>query len=222
MARVQKVNESAVLNDQDVPGGFMLSALDSSLPVTSKIPSGYKLQNPTVATQFLKRKFHRFLDLLGLSCVTINVQSFDRCSIRDFFGECLEIYDWDKRDLRAERLVFINWENVLFETHLNKGELKITGEEKLRRAEESGNIQLGVKAFLILWRNYIAYGKDCVLEKLYDSKGVECVYFFGDIMKNPNGRRSVICLCRDCPARWSWNHDLLEDSCKRISASLKG
>lgn len=96
----------------------------------------------------------------------------------------------------------------------------VHGEEKLRRAIASGNIQLGGKAFLSLWEDYKANGENSVLEKLR-RKGVTRIYFFGLCLRSPNGDRVVLCLYVD-GSEWSWYYDWLDDhwDASNPSASL--
>jgi len=109
----------------------------------------------------------------------------------------------EDRDKHADALDVIDWEQALMENHLQEGETSIEGEEKLKRAYASGNIQLGVKQFLSLWEDYKANGKDSVLEKLR-LRGVKRIYFFGTVLRYPNGNRCVLYLYLD-GSEWYWN-----------------
>lgn len=105
-------------------------------------------------------------------------------------------------DKRADELEVVDWEQVFFETHLKEGETSIQGEEKLKRAKASGNIQLGAKHFLSLWDDYQQNGKNSILEKLR-AKGITRIYFFGTVLRLPSGGRCVLCLYFG-GGRWSW------------------
>ena len=109
----------------------------------------------------------------------------------------------EDRDALEDDLTSIDWEQVSFETHLKEKESSVQGEEKLRRATASGNLQLGGKSFLSLWEDYKANGQNSVLEKLRSSKGIQCIYFFGLRLRYPDGRRFVLCLCFR-GSRWDW------------------
>jgi hypothetical protein len=95
----------------------------------------------------------------------------------------------------------VDFEQVVLETHLQEGETKVHGEEKMRRARSSKNVQLGGRAFLALWNDWLACkvaGKpeDSVLEKLRMAEKIgNVIYFFGLTLRDPRGRRRVLCLC---------------------------
>lgn len=108
----------------------------------------------------------------------------------------------EERDKRADELSVIDWEEVLMETHLQENETSVHGEEKLKRAKASGNIQLGDKAFISLWEDYKANGNNSALEKLR-LKGVKIIYFFGTVLRSPDGSRCVLFLYLDGSV-WDW------------------
>jgi len=108
----------------------------------------------------------------------------------------------EDRNAREDDLSIIDWEQVLLEDHLEGEETSVHGEEKLKRAIASGNIQLGGKAFLSLWEDCQANRENSVLEKLR-RKGVTCIYFFGLLLRDPDGDRDVLYLCVDGSA-WLW------------------
>lgn len=94
----------------------------------------------------------------------------------------------------------VDFEQIVLETHLEGKKTSIHGEEKMKRARKSKNRQLGDKAFLALWSNWLAckaVGKpeDSILERLRRSGKIGTViYFFGRVLRNPRGRRYVLCL----------------------------
>ena len=104
-------------------------------------------------------------------------------------------------------------------TSLEKGESQITGEEKLARLKESGNVLYCAKVFLSLWEDYQTNKENSVLEYLYHQEGITYIDFFGDVPQSPDGGRSVLCLCRDGDDAyddsyndsWYWYDYLLED-----------
>ncbi len=111
--------------------------------------------------------------------------------------------DWkvikDESDKRTEAMTEVDFTRVNFETCLKDGETYITGEEKLKRLKEGGNILLGAETFLALWEE-----KDhATLEWLYKEKGVTYLDFFGTILGRPDGRRCVLYLYRD-DGGWHW------------------
>lgn len=109
----------------------------------------------------------------------------------------------EDRDRREDDLTVIDWEKVVFETHLHDGETSLPGEEKLRRAKNSGNTQLGGRSFLSLWEDHQANRENSLLEKLRRSKGVTRIYFFGLVLRDPLGNRCVLCLyCSGSECSW--------------------
>ncbi|OGY55985.1 MAG: hypothetical protein A2912_03335 [Candidatus Buchananbacteria bacterium RIFCSPLOWO2_01_FULL_40_23b] len=110
----------------------------------------------------------------------------------------------EDRDTREDTLSVIDWEQVLLEDHLQEGEPSVHGEEKLRRAIASGNINLGGRAFLSLWEDYQTNRESSVLEKLR-RKGVTRIYFFGLRLRDPIGDRRVLCLYV-YGSQWRWDY----------------
>ncbi len=109
-------------------------------------------------------------------------------------------------DLRGEELREIDWLKVLFETCLKIGEGAIKGEEKLLRLKKNAlTIRLGSKAFVSLWEDYRANGRDSVLEWFYQTKGIRYLDFMGLILRNPHGDRCVLCFDRGDGNLWRWS-----------------
>jgi len=110
----------------------------------------------------------------------------------------------------------VDFEHIVLETHLKKGESAIHGEEKMKRARVSKNHQLGSKALLALWNDYQtkkAEGKsgDSILEMLRKSGKIGTViYFFGSVLRDPNGDLSVLSLAFS-NGEWSWYYSWLDD-----------
>lgn len=109
--------------------------------------------------------------------------------------------DIDKRSLAIFELGI---SKVLFETILKSKESSITGEKKLQRIKKAGHVRLGANVFLALWEDYQKNKENSVLEFLYRSRKVTYLDFFGTILRNPNGNRNVLYLCRGCAGKWSW------------------
>ena len=101
----------------------------------------------------------------------------------------------------------VDFEQIMLETHLEGKETSVHGEEKMKRARKSKNRQLGDKAFLALWNDWVACkaaGKpeDSILERLRRAGKIGTVlYFFGRTLRSPLGRRCVLCLCL---GGWEW------------------
>lgn len=115
----------------------------------------------------------------------------------------------EDRDVREDSLSVIDWNEVVLDAHLLKKETSVGGEEKLKRAIASGNIQLGGRAFLSLWEDYRANRENSVLEKLR-LKGVTRIYFFGLRLRNPGGDRFVLCLYV-VGSEWHWRYSWLDN-----------
>jgi hypothetical protein len=109
----------------------------------------------------------------------------------------------------------VDFEQIVLETHLQEGDNgSLHGEEKMRRARASKNRQLGDKAVLALWNDWLACKKagkpeDSILERLRRSGKIGTViYFFGRTLRNPIGSRYVLFLSfygRD----WHWHYGWL-------------
>lgn len=103
----------------------------------------------------------------------------------------------------------IDFEQIILETHLQGDETSVHGEEKMKRARASKNKQLGGKAFLALWNNWLACNKagkpeDSVLERLRRSGKIgNVIYFFGLTLRSPDGDRDVLSLCFN-GGGWCW------------------
>jgi len=129
------------------------------------------------------------------------------------------------RDTREDNLSIIDWNEVIFETHLHRGETSVLGEDKLKRAANSNNISLGGKAFLSLWEDYQDNAKNSVLEELHRNKGMMCIYFFGLCLRCPDGTRNVLYLrfhSSDIAYGWVWHYDRLSNyyNYGHLSASI--
>lgn len=118
-------------------------------------------------------------------------------------GWKLEGKDADTRSLELKE---INVSKVLFETCLEEGEERVTGEEKLQRLIRKGGIRLDPRFGVTLYQEE---GQK-TLERLYAEQGITYLDFFGRILVSPVGRRCVLCLCRDGGGGWYWGADWLD------------
>jgi len=104
----------------------------------------------------------------------------------------------------------MDFEQIVLETHLQKGKTSVHGEEKMRLARAGKNQQLGGRAFLSLWKDWQkckADGKpeESILEKLRRAKKIgNVIYFFGLTLRGPGGYRCVLYLCFD-GVEWRWD-----------------
>lgn len=103
-----------------------------------------------------------------------------------------------------------------FLTCLKKGETSIKGTEKYPRLKKSGRTLYGVNVFMGLlldWQalDYQVRGAESILEKLWEEKGITYLDFFDDLLRRPDGRCCVLCLCRIVVGRWCWHDRCLDD-----------
>ena len=110
----------------------------------------------------------------------------------------------EDRDVREDVITEVNWHKVLYETMLKDGDTSITGEEKLNRLKEMGNIRLGGRAFLSLWQDYQKNKENSVLEKLRITRNIRYVDFFGLILRSSDGARYVLALYF-LDGEWRWS-----------------
>ena len=116
----------------------------------------------------------------------------------------------EQQDYRSLALTEIDWNRVLFPTCLKGDETSITGEEKLKRLQASGEILLDAKVGEELLLDYKTNGENSVLEKLRQQHNVTYLDFFGTILRNPRGNRCVLYLCFS-GGQWRWFYGWLGD-----------
>lgn len=113
--------------------------------------------------------------------------------------------DQDERSLALKE---IDWVRVVFQHFLRDGETIITGEENLKRQKAVGHIRFGGNVFASLWQDYQKNKKNSVLEWLYTTHGITFISFFGLVLRDPDGGRFVLCLCRG-GGGWDWSYGWL-------------
>ena len=115
-------------------------------------------------------------------------------------------------DPRSLALTEVELANFLFKTCLKTDEESISGEEKLRRLKEEnpGFIRFGGNVFLGLWEDYQANKENSILEWLHRNFGVTFMDFFGQVLRDPHGRRDVLFLYRCDGGEWSWHCSWLD------------
>lgn len=106
-------------------------------------------------------------------------------------------------DVRATLLSEIDFSRVNGETCLRHEDSGvISGNEKLRRLREGGNILLGATAFLALLNE-----KDHrTLEWLYHEKKASYFEFFGELLEDRGGSIFVLCIFRGEHGGWRWGY----------------
>ena len=123
-----------------------------------------------------------------------------------FIGSGWKFEDGESKDVRMD----IDWCKVRFEHYLKEGETTITGEEKLKRINASGDTPFGAKVFFSLWQDYQKNKENSVLEWLYRTHGIIFMDFFRDVLRRPRGSRCVLYLFRDAD-EWDADCSWLDD-----------
>jgi len=111
-----------------------------------------------------------------------------------------------------------NWQTVDFEevdfvNGLFENEGPISGEEILARLRASCRATYGARAANGLWEDYklCSDQSKSVLEHLYRQKGITRIYFLGNVLRDPDGGRCILCLFRDDAGKWSWGREWLKN-----------
>lgn len=112
----------------------------------------------------------------------------------------------EERDKVSMTLSEVDFEKADFLTCLEQGESSVRGEEKLARLHKLNRTLYGANVFAGLWADYQQNKAQSVLEKLYQQKGITYIDFSGDILRNPDGRRCVLCFCRHDDGSWRWHY----------------
>ena len=109
-------------------------------------------------------------------------------------------------DQRSLALTEIGLAKFIFETCLKKGEVSISGEEKLRRLKEEKPdfVRFAGNVFLGLWLDYEVNKENSILEWFYRNLGITFMDFPGQVLRGPGGGRGVLCLDRGGGGRWVW------------------
>jgi len=107
--------------------------------------------------------------------------------------------DQDKRSLA---LTEIDLTKVRFVDMLKSGGSVVNGEEKQKRLAKAGHLCLDVKIFQTLWENQVLIP---ALWKEPIGGNTRYIYFDGTKLRDPDGRRYVLCLCW-AGRRWYWGY----------------
>ena len=120
-----------------------------------------------------------------------------------------------EKDIDPRSLVFteIDPAKFIFETCLRDNERLISGEERACRLKKENPkfIRFGGNVFTNLWKNYQVNKKNSVLEWIHLTFGVRFMEFQGLILRDPCGRRCVLCLGKRADDGWYWDEYLLDD-----------
>lgn len=111
-------------------------------------------------------------------------------------------------DSRSLALTEIELAKFIFETCLKKGETSISGEEKLRHLKEEKPeiIRFAGNVFLGLWLDYQANKENSVLEWFHRNFGITFMDFPGQVLRYPDGDRSILFLYRHDDGEWHWDY----------------
>jgi hypothetical protein len=105
----------------------------------------------------------------------------------------------EEQDRRSHKLTEVDFSRVSFETCLEEGETRITGEEKLKRHESAGHICLDAKVGQALFEEE----GHKTLNWLKD-RGITWMEFPGTILRSPGGSRCVLALYWG-GSGWHWD-----------------
>lgn len=97
---------------------------------------------------------------------------------------------------------------IINKDYLKESESYTTGEERLKHIKaNSSDIQLDAKDFMTLWNEK----GHATLKWLYDTRGITFLSFWDTILRDPDGYRYVLCLCRFEDGSWRWNYYWVDD-----------
>lgn len=117
----------------------------------------------------------------------------------------------EEQDVRSQALKRVDFgSQARFETCL-RGESSVKGETKLLRLKETGGIRGAGNVFLALWKDYQARGENSVLERLWKTRKIRYLDFFGLVLRDLDGDRFVLYLYRDGSGEWRWRCSWLDD-----------
>ncbi len=152
------------------------------------------------------RDFTRFLQAgarMPLGDLKIATGSFD---VKKFIGQNWKLLT-DEQDKKSAALAEVDFKDADFLTNLDGTETLIGGEEKLKRLRKTKRILYGATVFADVWADYQVNkenSQNSFLEKLYRERGITRMYFFGDVLEDPDGNRYVLCVYRDVVGVWDW------------------
>lgn len=113
----------------------------------------------------------------------------------------------EEQDEQSLDLNEIDLTEVKFETTLDKKEKLVKGEEKLKRLKAMDCIRLDAGIFKTLWDNQHLIPEKC---KAQTNGNTTYIFFDGTVLRNPSGRRVVLCLFWS-DGEWRWCYIWLDD-----------
>ena len=109
------------------------------------------------------------------------------------------------RDHANDKLIEIDFAQVVLTTCLNKGESRITVTKKLQRLEATPSyIRLGTRMSRALLDDYRKKSQSSILEWLHLDHQINRLEFLGDILRSPDGNQSILYLF-NYNIGWSWD-----------------
>ena len=111
----------------------------------------------------------------------------------------------EEQDARSLALTEFDFAKVLFTACLKDGESVITGEEKLMRHIATKHIRLDAKAGQCLFEEK----GQATLEWLYQTFDITWFELPGTVLRNDDGYRFFLCLCRGGGGLWYWDYNWL-------------
>ena len=130
----------------------------------------------------------------------INIDRSTPFDLTSFFSDRWTI---EEQDERAIALTEIDLTSVMFDSTLEKGEINIKGEEKLKRLKEKTNrIRLDAKVFQTLWENQIFIPEKW---KEQTSGKITYIFFDGTVLRSSYCNRFVLCLYW-LNGKWCWSY----------------
>jgi hypothetical protein len=140
----------------------------------------------------------------GIAPCTITIDRSRPFDAANFIGPGWTI---EEQDERALVLAEVDLNKIRLDTCLNQGEVYITGEQKLRRLKQAGQIRLDAKVFQTLWQN-----RHSIPESLKEltNGNTTFVCFDGTVLRDPGDNRSVLCLWWQS-GEWDWRCSWLDD-----------
>lgn len=113
-----------------------------------------------------------------------------------------------EQDSRSLALTEVDISKILLEVHLNGKETYTTGEERLKRLIATDRIRLDLGVFKTLWDN-----KALIPTRFKEKTNGNTTYIFfdGQTLRDPNGKRCTLCLFLGGDGAWYWYVDWLDD-----------
>jgi hypothetical protein len=101
------------------------------------------------------------------------------------------------QDDRVPILKKVKWQEAVFVNYHLIDERVVNGEEMLCRAKSSGQIRLGADVCMELLSDFIRRRQHSMLEHLCRTQDLDFVVFLGTVIRDPEGKRCVLCLHRE-------------------------